>query len=169
MPTPTLMGPGSEPGFCRREDQSSFAAIRRSSRRAALSSILSRSAIASIPSFEASTSIACSSAKHPCGCPGARKAAAGPACVKTSYSSVRRFGATYMFFTGPLVPAPVPVPPVPYDSRWIAVSVPSLLAPIRSRCTLLGRLPTPRCSSLQSSMSRTGAPAFFERCVARTP
>ena len=51
----------------------------------------------------------------------------------------------------------MPVPAVPYDEKWIAVSVPSFFAPMRRRATLLGRLPTLSCSSRRSSITRTGA------------
>src|SRR6185437_8287775 len=54
-------------------------------------------------------------------------------------------------------------------TSWIAESVPSFLAPILRLWSESGRLPTERCSCCRSSISQTGAPAFFERWVATTP
>ena len=113
-PTPRFTGPGSLFGLRRFCAHPNFSApMRRSSRRSGLRSFLSMNSRTSMPTFSASASMVCSSPNTPCGWPGARIAAPGPAFVKTSYSSTRRLGQSYMFCAGPALPAPVPTPAVP--------------------------------------------------------
>ena len=93
MPIPRLRGPGASPAFLLRRLQPISAAPRSYwCRRTGLASFFRRSSSGSIPSFSASSSIADSMPKAPCEWPGARKGAAGPAFVKTSYSSALKFG-----------------------------------------------------------------------------
>ena len=113
MPMPRLTGPVSGPPACRLLQLVRSRISCRSTLRAGFSSIFSRRASGSMLSLTASSSMACSNAKHPCGWPGARNAAPGPALMKTSYSSVSRFGHLYILVAGPAVPAPVPTPAVP--------------------------------------------------------
>ena len=84
--------------------------------RTGLASFLRRTSSGSRPSFSASSSIADSSPKAPCEWPGARSGAAGPAFVKTSCSSIFRFGfLPWSAPAGPAVPAPPATPAEPHD------------------------------------------------------
>ena len=66
--------------------------------------------------MSASSSTADSMPKAPCEWPGARSGAAGPAFVKTSYSSALKLGfLPWSDEAGPAVPAPPATPADPYD------------------------------------------------------
>ena len=81
------------PAFLLRRSQPiAFAPASYCASRTGLASFFLRSSTGSIPSFAASSSIADSMPKAPCEWPGARSGAAGPAFVKTSYSSALKFG-----------------------------------------------------------------------------
>jgi len=81
--------------------------------------------------------------------------------VKTSYSSSFTFGQCwYTLPAGPPVRELGPIPPSPKARWWMAVSLPSVLAPSRTVIRAPGEFPLQSCSSRRSSMSLTGAPAF---------
>ena len=71
----------------RRSQPMAFAPGSYCARRTGLDSFFFRNSSGSIPSFSAISSTADSMPKAPCEWPGARSGAAGPAFVKTSYSS----------------------------------------------------------------------------------
>ena len=102
--------------------------------------------------------------RRPCGCPGARKAAAGPALVNTSDCSTQHVGAgVHARCRSSRRRRRCRCRRCRTPRGAMAVSVPSFFAPSGACCTALGRLPTHRCSSLRSSMSRTGAPACLRQ------
>ena len=83
----------ASPAFLLRRSQPiAFAPGSYCARRTGLDSFFLRNSSGSIPSLSASSSIADSMPKAPCEWPGARSGAAGPAFVKTSYSSALKFG-----------------------------------------------------------------------------
>ena len=108
------MSPGT---LLRRSQPMAFAPGSYCARRTGLDSFFLRNSSGSRPSFAASSSTACSIANAPCEWPGARSGACGPAFVKTSFSSALKFGLfPYRARAGPAVPAPVVMPPEPYET-----------------------------------------------------